>query len=270
MVVVAVELSRLLRRALFVGAVAVAGWLLSLVFASAASADELPPDDTQNHRAPQSSASLLGGLVGGLTDTLAGTTDKIVSTLVDTSNDILLPGVMPTAQDPVLDLPSILPVGSSSPPPSSAPGNSSTDDQVDPLPAQSTAAVAATPVPPAAAPASPPAPTPPAPVVEKPAPKPAVSAPAPPPPAAQDQDRSAAEKAGKGVPDPQPVKTPSAPAGFGTTAGASHDSPGGARGTHGVLPGQTTLHPADAGFTTRSRATNSAGRGPGLPASSPD
>jgi len=99
-------------------------------------------------------------------------------------------------------------------------------------------------------------------------------APAAPPAAPQSGDGTSGDgtsgQAGGDEPAPQPVKTPTSPANSGTTASSSHDTSGGARSTHGVLPAQTTLHPADAGFSTRSRAVNAAGRIAGLPASSPD
>jgi hypothetical protein len=266
-VVVAVELSRLLRRALLVAGVALAGWLLSLVFASVASADEAPPDDTTH------TDGLVSGLVGGLTDTLGGVADRLGGTWVDTSGDAA-PDVMPEP-DPILDLPSILPSGSSSG--SSSSGSSSSGsasgsaatDRNDVVPQVADVAAAPPPAPVAPAPAPPPAPV----VVRTPepapAPRPVVSVPAA-PPVAQDPGGNAAEQAGNGDPEPQPVKSPPAPASSGTTVSASHDSSGGARGTHGVLPAQASLHPADAGFTTRSRAVDAAGRSPGLPATSPD
>lgn len=268
-------LTRLLRRVLFVAAIGVAGWLLGVVFAGAASADDLPQeetltgtalaeptptettlDQTLNQRTPPN--DLLGGLITGLSDTLGRVTDKVGGTWVDTSGDAAAPE---PSKEPILDLPSILPAGSSS-------GGAATDKSD--VVAQVIPSVVAAP---AAAPAAPaPPPPPPPPVVHAPnpvrAPPPAVPAPVV-PPAAQDPG-IAAEQAGKGDPEPQPVKAPSAPASTGTTVSASHDSSGGARGTHGVLAPHDTLHPADAGFTTRSRAVNAAGRVPGLPACSPD
>jgi hypothetical protein len=266
-VVVAVELSRLLRRALFVAALGVAGWLLSVAFSSAASADELPPQDETlaqplnqplNQRTP--SDGLLGGLIGGLSDTLGGVTDKVGGTWVDTSGDAAAPEPSPT---PILDLPSILPSG-----PGSGSGGAAADkhDIAPPVIAD----IVAPPAPASVVPAPPPPPPPPVVRVAHPTPAPPPAVPAPAvPPAAQESGVSD-EQAGKGDPEPQPVKTPSAPASTGTTVSASHDSSGGARGTHGVLAPHDTLHPADAGFTTRSRAVNAAGRVPGLPASSPD
>lgn len=246
MVVVAVKLSRLLRRGLFVVALAAAGWLLGVAFAGSAGADELAGDNAQTQ-----SSGLLGGLLNGLTG--------ITTSLVDTSGDILAPVLTPEST-PVIELPSILPdTGSSS-------GSVATDrndvgrsDTVVPAP------VVTPPAP--VVPVAPVAPEPPAP----PAAPPVVHTPVvPAAPAAQDFGSAAGEQAGGGGSEPQPGKAPSAPAGSGATMSSAHDNSGGARGTQGVLTSQTTLHPADAGFTTRSRAVNAAGRTAGLPASSPD
>ncbi len=247
------ELSRLLRRGLLVAAIAAAGWLLSVLFAGAASADEQPTDPTQAQKTE--SGGLLGGLVGGLT---GGVTD-LTGSLVDTTGDLLSPAPPAESapvrdQEPILDLPALL-TGSSS-------GSASTD-RSDGLPRMDLAP-AATPAQPVVVPPPPAVVAPPVPPV--PPATPAAVVPAPPPAA----PNSATEHAGGGHPEPQPVKTPAAPAGSGTTAANSHDNSGGAKGTHGVLPAQATLHPADAGFTTRSRAVNAAGRAAGLPASSPD
>jgi hypothetical protein len=248
------ELSRLLRRGLLVAAIAAGGWLLSVAFASTASADEAPPNTTQTH-----SGGLLGGLVNGLSGALGGVTTTvtgITESLVDTSGDLQQPD---PAQDvvPIVDLPSL--VGGSS-------SGSASTDRLPPLD-ESRDLAPATPVvvPPPPAVVPPPVPTP---LPETPV---AVVPPAPAaPPAAPAPDSTGSDQAGGGVPEPQPVKTPTTPATSGTTMSSAHDNPGGARSTHGVLPAQTTFHPADAGFTTRSRAVNAAGRVAGLPASSPD
>ena len=256
------ELSPLLRRALFVAAVAVAGWLLSAAFAGTASADERPQDDSRG----QHSGGLFGDLARGLTDTVGGVTGKvtdITETVIDTSGDVLTPiAHPPPAAEPVAKLPAVLPAGSSS-------GNATTDrddgqSRLDLVPTPITTVPATLVV------APPPVVTPPsttAPVL------PAVTAApaAPVAPAAQDLgDAAATEHAGDSTPEPQPVKAPASPGGSGTTASTAHDNSGSARGTHGVLPTQSELHPADAGFTSRSLATGAAGRVAGLPASSPD
>jgi hypothetical protein len=253
-VVVAVEPSRLLRRALLVAAVAAAGWVLSAVFATVASADELPGDDTQAYR----SDDVLGDLLGGLTDVVGGVTDRIADiggSLVDTSGDVLPPPPAPDVQDPIAE---ILP-GSSSGSASADRGDAPPRTEIPPAPVVT---------PPA--PVAPPPPV--APVAPAPVKKPVVTVPAAPvaPPAAHDTGSAATEHAGRGEPEPEPTKAPTAPAGSGTTVSTAHDNAGGARGTHGVLTAQAPLHPADAGFTTRSRAVDGAGRVAGLPASSPD
>lgn len=264
---VAVELSRLLRRGLFVAAVAAAGWLLSVLFAANASAEDMPgTDGTTSPTQSQSGGGLLGGVLGGVTTTLAGLTDTVsdvtgtvLGTTADATSSLLTP-TQPPASEPVLDLPQLLPSldGSS--------GSATTDRDV-------TAPKVETPAP--------------APVVAPPpvvAPEPTTAVP-PAPPASQpapvvradentddrtDQSASADQQAGHGTPKPRPVKVPATPAGPATTAAPAHDSPGAGRSTHGVLPAHATLHPADAGFTARSRAVDAAGRGVGLPASSPD
>jgi hypothetical protein len=256
-VVVAVELSRLLRRGLLVAGIAAVGWLLGLAFAGTASADELPGEDTQVHRN--------GGLLSGLTSTLGelttGLTDMTKS-VVDTAGDLLSPNVT-SPVDPIVDLPSLLPIDGSA-----AGGSSSSDSGSAITDRGDVPRVEADPAPEAQVVAPPPAPesTPVAPA----APPVVVLAPvAPVTPAVQDSG-DATEHADQRGSDPRPVKKPAAPAGSGTTVSTTHDSSGGARGTHGVLTSQATLHPADAGFTTRSRAVDAAGRTAGLPASSPD
>lgn len=248
---VAVELSRLLRRGLLVIATAVAGWLLSALFATSAAAD----DGTTSTQ----SSGLLGGLLGGVTDTLTGLTDTVVDvtgTVLDTTVDTAAAVLAPPPQQPapapapIIDLPQLLPVHD---------GAAETDREV-PAPA----APAPTPAPaPVVAPPVVPAPVP------APTPRPAAPA-AQPAPLVQVDDAPADSHTDQNVPEPRPVKAPATPAGPAPTAAPSHDTSGGARGTHGLLPAQATLHPADAGFTTRSRAVGAAGRGAGLPASSPD
>jgi len=261
MVVVAVELSRLLRRALLVAAVAAAGWLLSAVFASAASAEELPGDNAQPEQSGGLLGNLIGGLTGGLTDVVGGVTDRltdVTGSLVDTAGDALLP-IVDEPQAPVTEPPAVLP-GSSS--------GSAATDRNDAVPHAETVVAPVVPAAPVVAPAPVPPPS------EAPAPvkPPVATVPAAPaaPPATTDVDSAATEHADGGEPEPQPTKAPSAPASSGTTVSTAHDNAGGARGTHGVLPAQATLHAADAGFTTRSLAVNGAGRAAGLPASSPD
>lgn len=269
---VAVELSRLLRRALLVAAVAAAGWLLSAALAGTASADELPDDGTRNgtqNQKLQSGNGLLGGLIGGLSNVLTGATDTVTDvtgTLLRPPADLLPPiaDEPPAPEEPVVDLPSTLPAGSSS-------GGAATDraDASDVAVSRTDTAVPAPVATPAVPVVPPPAPVVAAPVRQEPAAPPVVAAPAA-PVAAEDSGSGAAEQAGEGGSQPQPVKAPATPAGSGTTVSSTHDNPGSARGTHGVLPTQATLHPADAGFTTRSRAGDAAGRATGLPASSPD
>jgi hypothetical protein len=260
-VVVAVELSRLLRRGLLVVGIAAVGWLLGLAFAGTASADELPGENTQVRRD--------GGLLSGLTSTLdeltTGLTD-ITDSVVGAAGDRLSPNVTAPAE-PIVDLPSLLPIdGSAVGGSNSSGGGSAITDRGDVPRAE------ADPAPETPVVAPPPAPesTP----VAHAAPPVVVLVPvAPVTPAGQDSgnDSSAAtEHVDQRGSDPRPVKTPAAPAGSGTTVSTTHDSSGGARGTHGVLTSQATLHPADAGFTTRSRAVDAAGRIAGLPASSPD
>jgi hypothetical protein len=262
-VVVAVEPSRLLRRALLVAAVAAAGWMLSAVFANVASADELPGDDTQAYRSDDVLGHLLGGLtdvVGGVTDVVGGVTDRVADiggSLVDTSGDVLPPSSAPEAHDPIAEIP-----------PGSSSGSASAD-RGDALP-RTEVTVPPAPVVTPPAPVAPPPPV--APVAPAPVRKPVVTVPAAPvaPPAAHDTGSAAAEHAGRSEPEPEPAKTPTAPASSGTTVSTAHDNTGGARGTHSVLTAQAPLHPADAGFTTRSRAIDGAGRVAGLPASSHD
>ncbi|MFL6120184.1 hypothetical protein [Actinophytocola sp.] len=263
------EPSRLLRRALLVAAVAVAGWLLSAVFAGAASADELSDDGTQAYRPSGLLDDLVGGVtdvVGGMTDMVGGMTDRVpgvTEALVHTPFD-MLPPIPEQPQNPVDDFQSILP--------GSASGSASTDRN-DAAPARAVeivvapaVAVPATPAPVAPIPVAPP--KPPAPARTPAGTVPAT--PAAPPATTAGTGGPDTEHAGRGSPEPDPVKTPSAPGSSGTTVSTAHDNTGGARGTHGVLPAQAILHPADAGFTSRSLAVDGAGRAAGLPASSPD
>ena len=243
MVVVGVERSHLLRRGLFVVAVAAAGWLFGMVFAGTAGADEVTPDSTRTE-----SSGLLGGLLDGLTGTVSGVTTSIV----DISGELLSPIVTPDPE-PVVDLPSLLPA-------SVSPSGSVSTDPDDASRAEIVAPVQAD-----APPAAPAAPLVLAPVPVAPA---VVVVPAA--PAVPDVGGAAAEHAGQSGSEPEPVKAPAAPAGSGATMSTAHDNAGGARGTCGAPTSQATHHPADAGFTTRSRAVDAAGRAAGLPASSPD
>lgn len=255
---VAVELSRLLRRALVVGAVGVAGWLLGIAFAGSASADELPDESLQLH----SGQSLFEGIVGGLTGTLEGVTDAvsgIADSLVDVPAEIVSPIVTPQPPAPVVDTPVVLPANSGT--------GGAVTDRLD-VPRTETVDRSLPPTPAPVAPALPPvvAPVAPAP---PPAVAPVIVPAAPGAPVTQDVGLAAAEHAEQGDgPQRQPAKAPGP--GSGTTASATHDSSGGARGTHGVLPAQDVLRPTGAGFTTRSLAVDAAGRSAGLPASSPD
>jgi hypothetical protein len=254
------ELSRLLRRVLLVAVVGVAGWLLGVLFAGTAGADELPEDGSQVYKGH----SLLGSFLGGLTGTLEGVTDAvsgITDSLVDVPAHIVAPVVTPQPDVPVVTTPEVLPVDSSA-------GGAATD-RFDVPRAETTIVTAAPDVPESEVPA-PPAVV--APVAPEPAPAtPVVSVPVVPVTPVQDLGVEPAEHAGQGDgPQQPPAKAPGAPAGSGTTASASHDSSGGARSTHGVLPAQDVLQPADAGFTTRSLAVDAAGRSAGLPTSSPD
>jgi hypothetical protein len=250
MVVVAVGLSRLLRRGLFVAVLAAAGWLLGAAFAGTASADELPGDNPQAQ-----SSNLLGSLLNGLTGSLGGVT----TTIVDTAGDILSPAAT-QAPAPIVDLPSLLPaIGSASGGVTTDRDDVSRAETVAPVPVVTPPAPA---VPPAAPVVAPPTPAPPV--------APPVVVPVVPAAPAAAPDSGTTDHAGQGGSEPQPVKTPAAPASSGATVSTAHDNAGGARGTYGVLPSQATFHPADAGFTTRSRAVNAAGRAAGLPASSPD
>jgi hypothetical protein len=264
------RLPRLLRRGLLAVAVAVAGWLLSVLFAGAAAADEIPSDTTpvqethttavEQEPAQGQSGGLLGGLLGGVVHTVGSLTQVVVDltgSVLETATAVLAPVVQPPAA-PIF----ILPAHHDGP--SSDSAETDRADDVAAIPA----VVAPAPVVPVAPPVAPP-------VVEAPAPEIhlIVAVPAQvtqPTPVTAPAPGNAAEHAGKGDTDPQPEKTPTAPAGPGSTVSTGHDSFGGARGTHGVLASQATLHPADAGFTTRSRAVNAAGRGAGLPATSPD
>jgi hypothetical protein len=254
------RLSGLLRRGLLVAAMAGVGWLLSVGFSAAAAADELPGDDSSNYRTQSGGGGLLGGLLGGVTSTLTGLTDtvtQLAGAVLDTTSSLLSPVITPPDQ-PILDIPEILPAPADG---SSNPGSATPD--------RSDAVVEAAPVVAPAPPVAPPL----APVVEV-APvlaavKPAAVVPPAAPVVAKNADGNAAEHANRGDSDPQPVKAP-APNSPGSTASSAHDSFGGARGTHGVLTTQATLHPADAGFTSRSRAVSAAGRAAGLPACSPD
>lgn len=253
---VAVEISRLLRRGLLVTVVAAAGWLLSAVFAGSAGADELPGDHP--HAREQSSGGLIGGLVGGL----AGITDAVVDitgSVVDTTTTLLAPIERPSP-GPIVDVPALLPADD---------WTSGTTETVraDPPAAPAPVALAA-PAEPASWPVAPapsvPAAAPAAPVVRQ------TAAPATKRTATEEKSNEAGQHAGHGT-DPQPAKNPAGPATPVTAAASAYDNQGGTRGAHGVLISHATpAHPEDAGFTTRSRAVNAAGRDTGLPAATPD
>lgn len=269
MVVVAVDganaapagwLHRLVRRSLLIAAFVAVGWLLSVLFASSASAAEEPaglPPEVDEHAGdnlaaaepaarPASASEQSGGLTGVLRSvTQAGThavTDTVATlthAVVDTTHDALAPA--PTA-------------------PSGRP--------VQPLPDLSggeRAFVAPTPT----APHQPPA-TPAAPVTVVPAPEHTPRAPVV---AIQhgtrtsSQHGSSGEHAARHAPD-QPARSP-APLAPGTVFN-SHDNAGGERGAHGVLTVSAESRPPTAGHTTRSRTADATGRIAGLPAISPD
>jgi hypothetical protein len=249
---------RLVRRGLLVAAIAGAGWLLSVLFAANASADELPmsePDTVEPMAAPAQQPA--GGLLGGLTDL----TGSLFGTVADTTS--ALPSVVPPAKDEpaetLPDLPELLHVLDTPDvtPPSDHPAGRSA---VPPRPSSPPA----TPSPPATAAAPEHTPRP---VVTNEAPQ--RTAPSKPPRKAA--ERPAGEQAHSS--QEQPTKAPAAPVGpsGGTVASSAHDSSGGARGTHhGVLTAQAPLAPHSAGWSTRGRAADASGRITGLPATSPD
>ncbi|MFI7679901.1 hypothetical protein [Actinophytocola sp. NPDC049390] len=246
------ELGRLLRRGLFVVAVAAAGWLLSAVFAGSAGAEAR--HDEQPHSMEQSSGGLLGGLLGGVTQTVTGLTDAVVGvtgSLTDTTTTLPVP-VENETPEPVVEEPV------SPPADDVTTGTAGTERVETPPPA---------PEPVAPAPVAPVRAT--APVVAA-APKPAAAPVIAPRPAVAEEHDPAGDRSFTGS-DPEPVKTPAGPSTPGTSVSAAHDHPGHARAHHGVLVTHTApAHPADAGFTTRSRAMGAAGRDVGLPAATPD
>ncbi|MGB3438049.1 MAG: hypothetical protein WBA97_04775 [Actinophytocola sp.] len=253
------EFSRLLRRGLLVAAVAAAGWLISAVFAGSASAEESPADQSPPQQQQHPSGGLLGGLVGtltGLTDALADVTGAVL----DTTSTLLSPITQP-GQDPLVDV-------QESPHADDWTGTSGTARQVAPP-----APAARTPLAPAPQPVARTKTVAAEKVAAEPvaAPTPSASVPAPHPATPpRTQDEESGRQAGTGS-APEPVKTPAGPSTPGTAVSAAHDYWSGARGTHGVLVSHATLaHPADAGFSTRSRAVSTAGRGVGLPVSTPD
>lgn len=257
---VAVELGRLLRRGLLVAAIAAAGWLLSVVFAGSASADTVHGDQPQTQEQP--SGGLLGGLLGGVTRTVTGLTETvagITGPVADVTTTLLVP-VQKEAPEPVVEAPVLLPADGWA---TGTAGTERAETPVAPAPAPKPAA-------PAPRPAAPePAPVKAAATVAA-APKPAAAPVTAPRTAVAEEHDPAGDRAGTGS-DPEPVKTPAGPSTPGTSVSAAHDHPGNARATHGVLVSHAAhTHPADAGFTTRSRAVNAAGRDTGLPASTPD
>ncbi|GAB1508239.1 hypothetical protein [Actinophytocola sp. KF-1] len=254
------ELGRLLRRGLLLAAMAAAGWLLSVVFAGAAGATAL--HDEQPHTQEQPSGGLLGGLLGGVTQTVSGLTDTIAgitAPVTDVTTALLVP-VEKDTPEPV-DLPAVLPADDWTT------GTAVTERaETPPAPAPAPKPVAPAPKPVAPEPAPPVQAA--APVAA--APKPAAAPVTAPRTAVAEEHDPAGDRAGTGS-DPEPVKSPAGPSAPGTSVSAAHDHAGNARATHGVLVSHATLaHPADAGFTTRSRAVNAAGRDAGLPASTPD
>lgn len=260
---VAVELGRLLRRGLLVAAIAAAGWLLSAVFAGSASAETRSDGQPQTQEQP--SGGLLGGLLGGVTRTVTGLTDTVVgitTPITDATSSLLVPAEK-QAPEPAVEMPVVLPADGWST------GTAETERVETPPPAPAPApepvtAPAPKPVVPQAAPVEAVA----APVAT--APKPAAAPVIAPRTAVAEEHDPAGDRAGTGS-DPEPVKSPAGPSAPGTSAAAAHDHSGNARATHGLLVSHATpTHPADAGFTTRSRAVNAAGRDAGLPASTPD
>lgn len=200
---------------------------------------------------PSSGGGLLGGLLGVVTN-LAGA-------VLDTTGTLLDPVVDPPS-DPIVDVPELLPA-----PDGWTWGGGSSSGSAETVRAEPAAPTSY-----AVAPAAPAVPAPAAAVtqpttrfVEPAAPRQPIL------PAPEPSDADQAQHGSGG--DRLPGKVPAAPAApAGPTASAGHDHSGGVRGLHGVLVARTTLEPGDAGFTTRSRAVNAAGRTAGLPAATPD
>jgi hypothetical protein len=210
---------------------------------------------------PSSGGGLLGGLLGAVTNLVGG--------VLDTTDSLLSPVIDPPGE-PIVDVPELLP----------APDEWSWDGGSSSGSAETVRAEPTAPVSSAVVPAAPVAPVPTAAVAvtqqhttrfvaKAPEAPEAPAAPQPSPPAPEPTDADQAQHGSGG--DRLPGKVPAAPAApAGPTASAGHDHSGGARGLHGVLVANTTLEPGDAGFTTRSRAVNAAGRAAGLPAATPD
>jgi hypothetical protein len=228
------------------------------VLVASAPEPTIAPAPTMQSSQQSSGGGLLGGLLGAVTNTVS----SLTGALLNTTGSLLSPVVPPQPSPPIIDLPELLPAtdgwtwgGSSS--------GSAETVRAEPVAAPTAYAVA-----------------PAAPVTPVPAATPAIThtrvtvEPA----ATRQQSRPAsddptdADQAQRGSGGERlPGKVPAAPAApAGPTATAGHDHSGGARGLHGVLVAQTALEPGDAGFTTRSRAVNAAGRAAGLPAATPD
>lgn len=245
---VAVGLSRLLRRGLLTAALAAAAWLLSAVFAGSAVADELPGD--QPYPLEQPSGGLLGGLLDGVTGMVTDLTGA-VENLTGPEADATPPAPVAPSE------PGVVQDGV----PDAVPAPRATRQSGAEAPAPAPAPLAPAPQPAAEVPVTVPAAPAAAAVRRAVVPVPAATGQTPP---------DAGDQAGRGT-DPLPEKAPAGTSTPATMAGPAHDNAGGARGPHGVLFAQAPLaHPADAGFTTRSRAVNAAGRTAGLPAATPD
>ncbi len=212
--------------------------------------------------APAVQQSSGGGLLGGLLGAVANTVSSLTGALLDTTGSLLSP-VVPQPSPPIVDLPELLPAIDEW-----SSGGGSSSGSAETVRAELVAAPTAY----AVAPAAPVTPAPvatPAITHTRATVEPAATRRQSPPASDDPTDADQAQHGSGG--ERLPGKVPAAPAApAGPTATAGHDHSGGVRGLHGVLVAQTALEPGDAGFTTRSRAVNAAGRAAGLPAATPD
>lgn len=236
---------RLLRRTLLIAALAAGGWLLSILFATSASAAEEP---TTEHSVTGTSSALPAdestGLFGAVETALTGT---VVDAVDHTA--ALGHAVTGTAEQVV--------ARAEQPRPIDVPPAAHLAKPAEPAAAPRPAAAQKPPVTPAF----------PAFVATAPVHHPR---PAAPPSRADHAPAPVTEHAGRHTPT-EPAKSPAPASPGATSAAGTADSAGNARGLHAVLSASAPLlPPTAAGFTTRSRAADTTGRISGLPATSPD
>ena len=252
------RLHRLLRRALIVGGLAAAGWLLSLLFATTTAAADEPTGETnaaieqaaEEAEAETATQGEFATMVSGVSGTVTHTMDQLTENVSATTATVAARSTEVTGK-------------AAAPAPGPASGRAATTSHTARL-EPSTAERAAPPQVPPAPPATPALSTS------------AAVAPEHPPRAAAVEtrlDRTVTEHVrahAKEHGPARPVESPAPVAPGGIAVSHAHDNTGGARSALGAPVESIPAPPPSAGFTSRGLAGDATGRVAGLPATSPD